>query len=38
MRITVITLIALLAALTIPLTAAVVTNDRTDIGLIFFVP
>ena len=38
MRITVITLIALLAALTIPLTAAVVTNDRTDIGLIVFVP
>jgi hypothetical protein len=38
MRITVITLIALLAALTIPLTAAVVTNDRTDISLIVFVP
>jgi hypothetical protein len=38
MRITVITLIALLAALTIPLTAAVVTNDLTDISLIVFVP
>jgi hypothetical protein len=38
MRVAVTILIALLGALTIPATAEVVTNDRTDIQLIVFVP
>ena len=38
MRVTVTILITLLATLTIPATAEVVTNDRTDIQLIVFVP
>jgi len=38
MRVAVTILIALSGALTIPATAEVVTNDRTDIQLIVFVP